>query len=184
MPTTATPQNYVWEDCSVISPSAINPTGPDGSMTVITDPASYIGALLSDAVGESCQFQLQVSHQHAPGTDVKPHIHIVRCDASDNTGNCEFEAKFRVLPVKGAAFAWTSNVAGSTALQPADGADNTGLISWTLANSTYNFGPSDNILCVVRRSGTTTGAIALTSADLHIQKGPFGTVNEGDRLAG
>lgn len=34
MPTTATPQKFVWEDCSVISPSAINPTGPDGSMTV------------------------------------------------------------------------------------------------------------------------------------------------------
>src|SRR5574343_642666 len=166
MPTTATPQNYVWEDCSVISPSAINPTGPDGSMTVITDAAGYLGALLSDAVGESCTFQLQISHQHAPGTDIKPHIHIVRCDGADNTGNCEFEANFRVLPLKGAAFAWTGNVAGSTTLQPADGADQTGLISWTLANSTYNFGPSDNILCVVRRSGTTTGALALTSADL------------------
>lgn len=81
MPTTATTQNYVWDDCSVIPPSAINPTGPDGSMTIITDPASYLGAF-------------------------------------------------------------------------------------------------------IRRSGVTTGALALISADLHIQKGPFGTVNEGDRLAG
>ena len=184
MPTTATPQNYVWEDCSVISPSAINPTGPDGSMTVITNAAGYLGCLLSDAVGESCTFQLQISHQHAPGTDVHPHIHIVRCDGSDNTGNCEFELNARVIPLKGAAFAWTGNVAGATTSQPADGANQSGLITWSLANSTYNFGPSDIILCVVRRSGTTTGAIALTSADLHIQKGPFGTVNEGDRLAG
>lgn len=184
MPAIATPQNYVWEDCSVISPGAINPTGPDGSMTVITGAAGYLGCLLSDAVGESCTFQLQVSHQHAPGTDIEPHIHIVRCDATDNTGNCEFEAKFRVLPLLGPARAWTANVAGQTALQPADGADETGLIVWTIADATYHFGPSDIIVCVVRRSGTATGALALTSADLHIQKGPFGTVNKGDRLAG
>jgi hypothetical protein len=184
MPATATPQNYVWDDCSVISPSAINPVGPDGAMTVINDAAGYYGALLSDAVGESCTFQLQVGHQHAVGTDVHPHIHVVRCDATDNTGNCEFELNARVIPLKGDAFAWTGNVAGATTSQPADGADKSGLVTWVLADATYHFGPSDIILCVVRRSGTTTGAIALTSADLHIRKGPFGTVNEGDRLAG
>jgi hypothetical protein len=184
MPTTATPQNYVWDDCSVIPPGAINPSGPDGSMTVITDPASYLGCLLADAVGESCQFQLQIGHMHAPGTDVHPHIHIVRVGATDNTGDCEFQLNARVIPLRGAAFAWTGNVAGGTAVQPADGANQSGLVTWSLADATYNFGPSDIILCVVRRSGLATGAIALTSADLHIQKGPFGTVNEGDRLAG
>jgi hypothetical protein len=184
MPTVATPQNYVWDDCSVISPSAINPTGPDGAMTVITDIASYSGALLADAVGESCSFQLQISHQHAAGTDIEPHIHVVRCDATDNAGNCEFEANFRVLPLRGSAFAWTGWVAGTTTAQPADGANQTGLVSWSLSNATYSFGVSDNILCVVRRSGLATGALAILSADLHIQKGRFGTVNKGDRLAG
>jgi hypothetical protein len=184
MPSTATPQNYVWEDGCVIPPSGLNPTGPDGSASVITDAAGYLGCLQFDAVGESATVNFQIPHSHAPGTDVHPHIHVVRNDPSDNTGNVEFQANFRVIPLKGTAFAWTGLVAGSTTLQPADGANESGLIGWVLANSTYNFGPSDIIVCVIRRSGTTTGSIALTSADLHVQKGPFGTVNEGDRLAG
>ena len=179
MATTATPQDYLWDDLCVVPPSAIDPVGPDGSMTVITDANGYLGCLQADAVGESCVVNFQLPHSYARGTDVKPHIHVVRNDGSDNTGNVEFEGKFRVVPLRGEAFAWTAYAAGDTTVQPADGANQSGIISWTLANSTYSFGVSDQIICVFKRSGTTTGSVALTSADVHGRKGPFGTVSEG-----
>lgn len=169
----------LWDDICTLSPSAVNPTGPDGSMTVITDPTGYIGALQADAVGESCTVVWQLDHRYKLGTDVKPHIHVVRNDGSDNTGDVEFEAKFRVVPLRGTAFAWTGNVAGSTALQPADGADKSGIISWTLSNATYGFGISDRIYAVIRRSGTTTGSVAVDSCDVHGQLGQPGSSQEG-----
>ena len=179
MATTARSQNYLWDDGCVVPPSAIDPVGPDAPMTVITAPADYLGCLQADAIGESCIVNFQVPHSYARGTDIKPHIHVVRNDNSDNTGNVEFEAKFRVIPLQGTAFAWTAHSDGSTAVQPADGADKSGLISWTLSNSTYSFGVSDIIICAFRRKALATGSVAVTSADLHIQKGPYGTVAEG-----
>lgn len=179
MASSARSQNYLWDDGCVIPPSAINPVGPDAAMTVISDTGGYFGSLQADAIGESCVVNFQIPHSYALGTDVKPHIHVVRNDGSDNTGNVEFEGKFRVIPLHGTAFAWTAYSDGSTTVQPADGADKSGLISWTLANSTYSFGVSDIIICAFRRKALTTGSIAIISADLHIQKGPFGTVAEG-----
>ena len=168
----------LWDDLSVIPPSGLNPSGPDGSMTIITDAAGYLGCLLSDATGESASVVFQLPHTYQIGTDIRPHIHIVRCDGADNTGDCEFEANMRHVPLQGTAAAWTGNVAGTKTLQPADGADKSGIIYWTLADATYHFGISDQILMVIRRSGTTTGGIALTSADVHGKKGQFGSRNE------
>lgn len=169
----------VWDDICTLSPSAVNPTGPDGSMTVINDPAGYIGALQADAIGESCSVVWQLDHRYMMGTDVKPHIHVVRNDATDNTGDVEFEAKSRVIPLRGTAFAWTGNVAGTLTLQPEDGADKSGIISWTLSNATYNFGISDRIYAVIRRSGLTTGSVAVDSCDVHGQIGQPGSTQEG-----
>lgn len=170
----------LWDDLCVIPPAGINPTGPDGSMTVISDTAGYLGCLQADAIGESCTVVFQLPHRYMENTDIKPHIHVIRNDATDNTGNVEFEAKFRVTPVIGAASAWTAYVAGDTTNQPADGANNAGMISWTLSDATYNFGISYIIIMVIRRSGTTTGSIALTSADIHGQIGQMGSRTPGD----
>ena len=90
-----------WDDLCIVLPFAINPTGPDGSMTIVTDPAGYIGALASTAVGHSCVVSFQLPHTYQVGTDIHPHIHVVRNDATDNTGNVEFEAKFRVTGQEG-----------------------------------------------------------------------------------
>lgn len=168
----------LWDDLTVIPPSAINPNGPDGSMSVITDAADYLGCLQADAVGESCVVVFQLPHTYQIGTDVKPHIHVVRNDGSDNIGNVEFEAKFRVIPLRGTAFAWTAYSDGDTGVQPDDGAGKSGIIRWTLANSTYNFGISDQIIMVVKRKALTTGSVAITSADVHGQKGQYGSTSE------
>lgn len=64
-------------------------------------------------------------------------------------------------------------------IQPADGADKSGLVKWTLAYSTYSFGVGDIIVCIIRRSGLTTGSLAVTSADLHVIKGQFGSREPG-----
>lgn len=171
--------NGLWDDLSVISPQGVNPTGPDSAATVILTEADYYGCLQFDAIGESAAVVFQLPHKYKLGTDIKPHIHIVRNDPSDNTGNVEFEAKFRVVPLRGTAFAWTAYSDGDISVQPADGAGKSGIISWTLANSTYNFGISDLIIMIIRRKGLTTGSVALTSADVHGQQGQLGSVNEG-----
>ena len=168
----------LWDDLCVISPQGVNPNGPDGSATVITDANDYLGCLQFDAIGESAVVAFQLPHSYQIGTDVKPHIHVVRNDATDNTGNVEFEAKFRVVPLRGAAFAWTAYSDGDVGVQPADGAGQSGIIRWTLANSTYSFGISDQIIMVIRRKALTTGSVALTSADVHGQKGQYGSTNE------
>lgn len=169
----------LWDDCCVVPPAGINPAGPDGTMTVITDAAGYLGCLQADAVGESCVVNLQLNHKYQVGTDIHPHIHIVRNDGSDNTGTCEFQADFRHLPLQGTASAWTGLIDGITTLQPADGADKTGLVEWELADATYHFGVSDIIVMIVRRKALATGSIALTSADMHIKQGQFGSRQEG-----
>lgn len=168
-----------WDDLCVIPPTAINPNGPDSAMTIITDAAGYIGFLQADAIGESATCSFQIPHRYLEGTNIHPHIHVVRNDATDNTGDVQFEAKFRVLPPKGTATSWTSYVAGSTTLQPDDGADKTGIISWVLSDATYNFGISDIIHMQIRRFGLTTGSVAISSADIHGQIGQGGSRYEG-----
>ena len=170
----------VWDDLCVIPPYAINPVGPDGSMTVITSGTGYLGCIQADAINESCVVNFQIPHGYQRGTDVKPHLHVVRNDGADNTGNVEFEARFLVCPVIGAAGSWSAYSNGNTSQQPADGAGQAGIIQWTLANSTYAFNISNVIICHIRRSGTTTGSVAITSADLHGKRVRFGSTFESE----
>jgi hypothetical protein len=173
----------LWNDCSVISPNAVNPVGPDGNMTIITDaPPAYTGCLQADATGESCEVEWQISHAYLLGTDIVPHIHVVRNDSTNNTGTVGFQAKFRHLPMHGTSSTWTDWVDGDQTNAPADGADKTGMIEWAMASSVYTFGISDVILAIVKRvnvgAGGETGSIAVHSVDLHIQQGQFGSRSE------
>lgn len=170
----------VWEDGCVIPPSAINPTGPTGAMTVITSTAGYTGCLQADAVGESCVVNFQIPHSFMTNScEIHPHVHVVRNDGSDNVGKVEFTARFRHCPLHGTAGAWTADVAGSTdGAHPADGADQTGLVQWSLNTTDYNFGISDVLVCIIARSGLETGSVAITSADLHVQKAQYGSITE------
>lgn len=168
----------LWDDLCVQPPAAINPVGPDGTATIITDANDYLGCLQFDAIGESAIVTFQLPHKYMIGTDIKPHIHVVRNDGADNIGNVEFEAKFRVIPLRGTAFAWTAYSDGDTGVQPVDGAGKSGIIRWTLENATYSFGISDQIIMVIRRKALTTGSVALTSADVHGQQGQFGSTSE------
>ncbi len=169
----------VWEDGCVIPPSAINPTGPSGSMSVITSTEGYTGCLQADAVGESMTVNFQIPHSYMSDTNVHPHIHVVRNDGADNTGKVEFTARFRHCPLHGTAGAWSADIAGSTGdAHPADGAGETGLVSWVLASTDYSFGISDVICCIVQRSGLETGSVVITSADLHVQKAQYGSIEE------
>lgn len=136
-------------------------------------------SLQFSSVGQSSTGVFQLNHKYQIGTDIHPHIHVVRNDGTDNTGNVEFEAKFRVLPLRGTASAWTAFIAGDTTLQPTDGANQTGIISWSLPFSTYNFNISSQIIMVLRRSGVTTGSIAVGSHDIHGQHAQNGSPYEG-----
>jgi len=172
-------EDSLWDDLCVIPPAGVNPIGGLSPATVITDAAGYLGCLQFDAIGETATVVFQLPHKYMIGTDIHPHIHVVRNDATDNTGNVEFEANFRVLPLRGDAFAWSGMSDGSVTLQPADGAGKTGIIGWSLSNATYNFGISDCIIMVITRKATTTGSIALSSADVHGQIGQLGSRTEG-----
>lgn len=169
----------VWEDGCVIPPAGINPVGPVGSMTVITSTDDYTGCLQADAINESCVVNFQIPHAYMSDTDIHPHIHVVRNDATDNTGKVEFTARFRHCPLNGTAGAWSADIAGSTGgIHPADGAGQTGVVAWNLAATDYGFGISDVVVCIFIRSGTETGSVAITSADLHVQKAQYGSINE------
>jgi hypothetical protein len=171
-----------WDDLCVVPANAINPSGPDGAMTLITatGDTDWPGCLLADAIGESCTVTgLQTNHRMLIGSDIHPHIHIVRHDVSDNAGACEFEARLRHLPLRGAASAWTAWIAGDTSAQPADGFGQTGLVTWTMADATYHFGISDRIHIQIRRSGLATGALVVESVDIHGQVGQLGSRREG-----
>lgn len=170
----------VWEDGCVIPPSAINPIGPSGSMSIITSTAGYTGCLQADAVGESCVVNFQIPHSFMTNScEIHPHIHLVRNDGADNIGKVEFTARFRHCPLVGTAGAWTADVPGSTGdAHPADGVDKTGLVSWSLNTTDYSFGISDVLVCIIERSGLETGSVAITSADLHVQKAQYGSILE------
>jgi len=166
-----------WDD--LVSPAgAINPLGADGQMTEITDAADYIGCLQADAVGETAVIQWQLSHSTRDNTDMHPHIHFLKNDVSDNTGTVLFEAKFRHCPLTGACGAWTAFSAGTPELVAGDTAGAQGLVEWILADSTYNFGISDVILMQVKRTGGTSGSVAVCTADLHFQKDTLGSRTE------
>jgi hypothetical protein len=171
-----------WDDLCVVPANGINPAGPDGAMTLITatGDTDWPGCLLADAIGESCTVTgLQTNHRMLLGTNIHPHIHIVRHDATDNTGDCEFEARLRHLPLRGPASAWTAWVAGSTDVQPANGYGQTGLVTWVMLDSDYHFGISDRIHMQIRRSGLSTGALVVESVDIHGQVGQIGSRREG-----
>lgn len=172
-------QPGLWDDISLVPATGVNPNGPDAPATVIIDPAGYFGALQFDAIGESAAVIFQLPHTYQLGTDIRPHIHIVRNDAADNTGDCEFTANFRVVPLIGTAFAWTGMVAGDVTLQPADGANNSGIIEWTLLDATYSFNISYLVLMTIRRSGLATKSLAMLSCDIHGRKAQFGSTTEG-----
>ena len=172
-------ENSLWDDLQVTPPAGINPTGGASAMTVIADANGYLGCLQADAVNETCVVNFQIPHTYQIGTDIHPHIHVVRNDGADNTGTVEFTARFRHIPLQGDAGAWVSGGAGATSIQPADGANKTGLIYWVLSDATYHIGISDIIICDITRSGVTTGSVAITSADIHGQLGQAGSRQEG-----
>lgn len=172
----------VWEDCSVIPPTAINPTGPDGSMTVITDAAGYLGCLLADANGETCLVPSQVSHGWKKGTDLEPHIHIVRDDPSNNTGPCNFTARWRHFPLQGTVSAWSAWEPCDTTNQPAAGRNETGLVGIVIPGTTPGLGVSSQFQVQFRRGspgGGNTGDIVVTSGDLHVKRNTHGTILPG-----
>lgn len=168
----------VWDDL-VIAANGINPNGPDGSMSIVTSATGHLGALLATASGTpSCVCIFQLSHQTKLGVDLHPHVHWVKDDATDNTGTVVWEAKFRHVPLNGAASAWSAYTTGILALDPGDVANVGALTYWTLADSTYHFGISDIIEMVVRRNGGTSGDAVLLSADIHYQKVRLGSIAE------
>jgi hypothetical protein len=169
----------LWDDQISVA-GAINPIGPDGQMTVITDGADYIGCLLADAAGETAVIQFQLPHGYADNTDVKPHIHWLVTGA-DVTGTTDFQAKFRHCPLSGTCSAWTAFASGTVIFEPADVDGATGLTAWTLADATYNFGISDVILMQFKLNTTSVTSSVVCSADIHIQKSANGSRQEGVR---
>lgn len=167
-----------WDDL-VVPAMSVNPTGIASAMAVITDAAGWLGCLLAPAAGTpTCVFAWQLSHQTDLTKDLKPHVHWVKCDATDNTGTVVFQANFRHIPLNGVASAWTGFSTGTLALDPGDVANKGALTSWTLSAGTYTWGISDLVVMVLQRNGGTSGDAAVISGDLHYQKARFGSVQE------
>lgn len=173
----------MWDD--LVAPAgALNPIGADGQMTVITDPADYIGCLQADAVGETAVVQFQLPHKLIEEPDdIRPHVHFVRNDAVDNTGTVLFEAKFRKCDLSTRTCgAWSVFAAGSDIVDSGDGANKTGIVGWQLTSGVWGtWDISDVLLMQVKRSGGTSGSVAVCSADTHFRSGPFGSRDPGTR---
>jgi hypothetical protein len=172
-------QGGAWDDLVTVA-GAVNPLGADGQATVNNDAAAYIGCLEFDAPNETAVAQFQLSHTTMDNTDIKPHIHWL-VSGVDVTGSAVFEANFRHCPVAGTCSAWTGFSAGTVTVEPADVEGGAGKTGWTLADATYNFGFSDVILMQVRLSSLTVTDAIMCSADIHFQKGPFGSRSESAR---
>ena len=170
----------VWDD--LVAPAgAINPLGADGQMTVISDAAGYLGCLQADATGETAVIQWQLPHSIKDASNIHPHIHYFKNDASDNTGAVTFQGKFRHCPVTGTCGDWSAFADGSTEVAPGDVAGASGVADWELADSTYNFNISSILLMQVKRTTGTTGSVAVCSADLHFERDSLGSLSEWSR---
>lgn len=172
----------VWNDL-VATAGAINPLGADGQMTEITDATGYIGCLQADAAGETAVVQWQLSHGMKDNTDIRPHVHWMKNDGVDNTGTVTFEAKFRHCPLgaAGVCGAWTAFSAGTDVYTAGDVAGAHGMTLWVMADATYDFNISDVVMMQVKRTGGTSGSVAVCSADIHYQIDSLGTVDPAHR---
>jgi hypothetical protein len=171
-----------WDDL-VVPGVSVNPTGIASAMTLITNVDGWLGCWLAVNTGTpTIVFAFQLSHMTDLTKDVRPHVHWVKCDSSDNAGTVVWRARFRHLPLNGVATAWSAYGNGSLSLDPGDAADKGALTTWTLDAATYAsggvWGISDIILMTLQRNGGTSGDAAVVSADLHYQKARFGSVNE------
>lgn len=170
----------VWDDL-VVPAVAVNPNGPDGSMTAITDGTGYLACLQADATGETLTAQFQVSHSMKAGSNLHPHVHYVKNDETDNVGTVTFQANYRHCPLTGTCGAWSGWTAGTATIVPADVADATGLFEWEIPWATYNFDISSLLLITIKRTAGTTGSVAVCSVDLHWERDSLGSTSEGAR---
>lgn len=164
-----------WDD-SLMPVTAINPTGPDGAMTV--DITDILGALIAgQSSTPSCFAIFQLPHTYKVGTAVVLHIHWLKNDATDNTGTVVWEAKWRTSPIGAVAdAAYTAYAAGTESVATGDVKLKHGITSWTIPATGLNI--SSIIPVVVRRNGGTSGDAEIIGIDVHYQKGQQGSTNE------
>jgi len=164
-----------WDD--VLMPvTAINPSGPDGTMTV--DTTEIFGSLVASVVGTpSCCALFQLNHQYQVGTALSLHVHYVKNDGADNAGTVPFEAKWIVIPIGATVTTTYSNyAAGTIMVDPGDTKLKHGIQSWVIPATGLDI--SSIIAVVIRRNGGTSGQANLLGADVHYQKGQQGSTNE------
>jgi hypothetical protein len=164
----------LWDDC-IMPVTAINPTGPDGSMTV--DTTTFIGSLVASATGTpSCFAIFQLPHRYKPGTDLSLHIHWIKNDATDNAGTVPWEAKWALSPIGVAIGSYAGYAAGTHLVDPGDVRYVHGITDWDISGATL--GISSIICVVVRRNGGTSGVAQILGMDIHYQQGQHGSYNE------
>lgn len=168
-----------WDDLVTVA-GATNPLGADGQATINNDGAVFIGCLEFDAAGETAVAQFQLPHAMKANQDIRPHVHWA-ASGSDVTGSSVFAAKFRHCPLSGTCTAWTDWENGTVSIEPADAEGGTGLTSWTLADSTYNFGISDLVLMQFKLVSTTITDSIVCSVDTHLKRDALGSANETSR---
>lgn len=164
-----------WDD-TLMPVTAINPAGPDGSMTV--DTTDILGALIATPVGNpSCFAIFQLPHMYKVGTDIVLHIHWVKNDGSDNSGTVPWQAKWRKSPINAVMdAAYTSYTAGADVISTGDVRYHHGITSWTIPSTGLNI--SSIIAVVVRRNGGTSGDAEIVGIDIHYQKGQQGSTSQ------
>ena len=165
----------VWDD-TLMPATAINPVGPDGSMTI--DTTSILGALVAGPSSTpSCFAIFQLPHSYAVGTAVSLHVHYLKTDATDNAGTVVLEAKWITSPIGLVCTpTYSSYVAGTIAVDTGDTKLKHGIKTWTIPAT--DLGISSIIPVVIRRNGGTSGDITIIGIDIHFRRGQAGSSQE------
>ncbi len=167
----------VWDDL-VMPATLVNLTGP------ATPPAyneTEMTVDFSASADNTVQFNFQLPHGWAEGTDIHFHCHWM--PSNTDTGNVIWEHKYRLIDVNGTAGSWTtttqpeaaSGVAGKLVVGAEKVISASGKhISAILQIQLQRLAGSDPL-------DTFTGIARVASFDCHIQKDSPGSVPEGTK---
>lgn len=173
---------YYWDDLT--GPVAsLNPTGPDGAMSV----SAVDGLLEAPNTGNaSCFASFQLSHQYKEGTDVNLHLHCYKetgTPAAADALAIGWEYRHKWIAVGGAAPADDGWVADWTAMTEVTGAPcnairKSGIYSVQLSGTGHVI--SDRLIVAIRRNvaDAYNGVVRLEFVDLHYQKDATGSAAE------
>lgn len=172
---TAYPLGLTWNDSS--TPAASLPNGVTApKLTAITTNISG----MAYAVNDLGHFAIQLSHNAAPGSDLRIHCHFTFPSQPTAGRTVRWELYYSVGDINGAFGAESAAQYGEYTIQASD---NKYHRVQALATVTASASPQSNAIIGRIRRVASTGVESnvdpiLLFVDAHHQQGPFGTVGE------